>query len=440
MRGPPEVEMVQTRQATLDEQFALRHPKSAALFAEAQRVFPSGVTHDGRYTQPYPIYVTHARGSRKWDADGHEYVDYFGGHGALILGHCHPAIVSAVTAQAARGSHFGANHELEVRWGQLVQKIVPCAQNGGMVKFVSSGTEATLMAMRLARAYTGRDTIVKFRGHFHGWHDYATVGMSDPWDQPSSAGIPRAVQNTMRAVPVNDVAALEQALSPGDVAAVIILLNGLSTEYLTQVRDMAHRHGTVLIFDEVITGFRYAPGGAQEYKRVTPDLTTHAKILAGGYPGGGICGSSEILRLLEHRDDAAWQRGRRIAHPGTFNANPVSSAAGIACLEIVQDPAIQRKAAATADTLRAGLREKLERRGIAGSVGGEVSLLNVSFSEPKVDARRLTFRFRTAMQMGGVDFSGLSAFVSAVHDDRDVEQTVRAFDQALVALREEGAL
>ena len=431
--------MAQVRRATVDEERAIRQKKSAALYDEAQRVFPSGVTHDGRYHQPFPIYVTHAKGSRKWDADGNEYVDYFGGHGALLLGHCHPAVTAAGVEQVQKGSHYGACHELEIRWGQLVQEIIPCAR-GGLVKFVSSGTEATLMAMRLARAYTGKDVIVKIRGHFHGWHDYATVGMSEPWDTPSSAGIPKAVQGTVRAVPFRDIAALEEALAPGDVAGLIMLQNGASTEYLQQVRDLTRKHKVLLIFDEVITGFRYAPGGAQEYFGVTPDLCTNAKILAGGYPGGSVAGRMEVMQLLEHRDDPVWQRQKRIAHPGTFNANPVSAAAGVACLQIVKDPSVQKKAIATADQLRAGMNEALKRRGVEGKAGGEVSILGVSFASPKADGRRLLHRFRGAMQLGGVDFSGMGGMVSAVHDDRDVEQTVRAFDRALELLQAEGVL
>src|SRR5438093_6368339 len=244
--------MAQVRRATIDEERAIQQKKSAALYDEAQQVFPSGVTHDGRYMRPFPIYVTHAKGSRKWDVDGNEYVDYFGGHGALLLGHCHPAVTAAVVEQVQKGSHFGACHELEIRWGQLVQQIVPCAR-GGQVKFLSSGTEATLMAMRLARAQTGKEVVVKIRGHFHGWHDYATIGMSEPWDTPSSAGIPRAVQGTVRAIPFKDVAALEAALAPGDVAAVIMLQNGATTEYLQQVREITRRQNVLLIFDEVIT-------------------------------------------------------------------------------------------------------------------------------------------------------------------------------------------
>jgi glutamate-1-semialdehyde 2,1-aminomutase len=431
--------MAQTRRATISEEIELRHKKSAALFAEAQKVFPSGVTHDGRYMQPVPLYVTHAKGSRKWDVDGNEYVDYFGGHGALILGHNHPDVTAAVAEQVQKGSHYGACHELEIRWGQLVQQIVPAAR-GGLVKFVSSGTEATLMAMRLARAFTGKDVIVKMRGHFHGWHDYATVGMSEPWDVPSSAGIPPAVQGTIRAIPSNDVAALEAALAPGDVAGVILLQNGLSTAYLQKVRDACTRAGVILIFDEVVTGFRYAPGGAQEYFGVTPDLTTLAKILAGGYPGGAVCGRSDVMALLEHRADPEWQRRKRISHPGTFNANPVSAAAGVACLQIVKDPTIQKKAIATADAIRSGINDVLKRRGVAGSAGGEVSLLSIKFDAPKATGRDLTFRFRGAMQLGGVDPSAMSMIVSSVHDDRDVEHTVKAFDQAVELLQAEGAV
>ncbi|HEY3083343.1 MAG TPA: aspartate aminotransferase family protein [Chloroflexota bacterium] len=431
--------MAQVRRATIDEERAIRMKKSAALYEEAKQVFPGGVTHDGRYMQPFPIYVTHAQGSRKWDADGNEYVDYFGGHGALLLGHNHPTVTAAVADQVQKGSHFGACHELEIRWGQLVQEIIPSAR-GGLVKFLSSGTEATLMAMRLARAYTGKDVIAKIRGHFHGWHDYATIGMSEPWDMPSSSGIPKSVQGTVRAVPFKDIAALEEALAPGDVAGLIMLLNGATTDYLQQVRDLTRKNNVVLIFDEVITGFRYAPGGAQEYFGVTPDLTTNAKILAGGYPGGSVSGRKNVMEMLEHRDDPIWQRQKRISHPGTFNANPVSAAAGIACLQIVRDPAVQKKAAATADQIRAGFNEALKRRGVEGSAGGELSSFGVSFKSPKLEGRGLLHRFRGAMQLGGVDFSGFGGPVSAVHDERDVEQTVRAFDQALEMLQAEGAL
>jgi glutamate-1-semialdehyde 2,1-aminomutase len=432
--------MTQSRQASIGEELELRHQKSAELYKEALDVFPSGVTHDARYMRPFPMYVTHARGSRKWDVDGNEYVDFFGGHGALILGHCHPQITAAVSEQVHKGSHYGANHALEVEWGKLVQELVPSTRDGGKVKFVSSGTEATPMALRLARAFTGKEVIVKMRGHFHGWHDYATVGMSEPWDTPSSNGVPLAVRQSVRAIPSNDVAALEKALAPGDVAAVIMLLNGLSAAYLQQVRDLTRKKGVVLIFDEVVTGFRYAPGGAQEYFGVTPDLSTHAKILAGGYPGGSVSGRADVMGMLDHRDDAHWQRYERVSHPGTFNANPVSAAAGVACLNLVKDPAVQKKATVTADKIRVGMNDAFERHGIGGSAGGEVSILSIAFYNPRITGSELVWRFRGAMQLGGADLSYLGGMVSAVHDDRDVDQTVSAFDQALQRLQAEGVV
>jgi glutamate-1-semialdehyde 2,1-aminomutase len=437
--------MAQVRPGTLLELWSDRRATSAALYERAQRVFPSGVTHDGRYMEPYPIYVTHADGSRKWDVDGNEYVDYWSGHGALILGHNYPSVRDATVEQAKKGTHYGASHELEVEWGELVQQIVPSAQK---VKFVSSGTEATLMAMRLARAFTGKDKVLKIQGHFHGWHDYATIAMAPPYDEPSSRGIPKAVRETMLAVPFRDIAALRAALDGNpDVAAVIMLAGGTGAaeqrsgnEYLRQVRDLTRERGVVMILDEVVTGFRYAPGGCQEYYGVTPDLTTMAKILAGGLPGGAVAGRADILALLDPRNDSQWQRFGRVSHPGTYNANPLSAAAGVACLKVVRDPAVQKQASDTADKLRAGFDDVLKRRGVNGKTGGEVSLLAINFPDSKLKGKDFTFRFRMAMQVGGVDWNGASMIVSAVHSEADVSRTVDAFDDAIELLQADGAL
>jgi glutamate-1-semialdehyde 2,1-aminomutase len=426
----------EARRMTVDEERVERMAGSVALYERAKPVFPSGVTHDSRHLDPFPIYVTRAAGSRKWDVDGNEYVDYYGGHGALLLGHCHPAVTEAVIEQARRGSHYGACHELEVRWGELVSEIVPSAE---MVKFTSSGTEATMMAMRLARAFTGRDRVVKTQGHFHGWHDYATLAMAPPWEVPISRGVPKSLWGTVTGVPPLDPVALEQELKAEDVAAVIVWCNGLTAEFAPRVIEIAHRYGTLVIFDEVVTGFRYAPGGAQEFFGVKPDLTAIAKILAGGYPGGAVAGLADVMRILEFRDDPEWLRFGRIAHPGTFNANPVSAAAGVACLEIVRDASIQREATATADAIRVGFRESLQRHGVAGSADGWASIVPVNL-ESKLPERKLSARFKTAMQLGGVDTSGMQLIVSAVHTPADVDHTVAAFDQALVRLRDEGAI
>ena len=428
------------RSETIDEIRARRMARSAALHARAKETFPDGVTHDGRYHAPFPIYCTHAEGPRKWDVDGNEYIDYFGGHGALLLGHSHPAIVEAVQRQAARGTHLGACHEGEIVWGELVKEIVPSAR-GGMVKFTSSGTEATLLAMRMARAVTGKDVICKAEGAFHGWHDYATMAMQPPYGEPIAAGVPEALWRTVAHVPPRDSDALAALLDRrDDIAAVIVIADQAGAEYLRAVRDLTAAKGVILIFDEVVTGFRYAPGGAQEYYGVTPDLTALAKILAGGLNGGAVAGRAALFAHFLQSDDRDWVRHERTPHPGTYNANPLSAAAGIAMLEIAKDPAVQRRATASADALRAGMNAAFARHGVAGKAGGPVSLVPITFAEPKIPAPHLISRFRSAMQLGGVDPSGLQLIVSAVHGPREVEQTVAAFDAALGMLKAEGVL
>ena len=428
------------RSETIDQARARRMAGSAALHTRARSVFPDGVTHDSRYMEPFSIYCTHASGPRKWDVDGNEYADYFGGHGALLLGHSHPSLVEAISRQVARGTHMGASHEQEIYWGELVQQIVPSVR-GGMVKFTSSGTEATMMAMRMARSHSGKDVICKIQGHFHGWHDYATMAMQPPYNEPIASGVPRAIRDTVVSVPAGDVEALRAMLdSRDDIAGVILIADQAGTAYLQAVRDLTREKGVILIFDEVVTGFRYAPGGAQEYYGVTPDLTTMAKILAGGLNGGAVGGRADLFANFRQSDDAAWVRQHRIPHPGTYNANPLSAAAGISCLEIVRDPAVQKQATATADQIRAGFNEAFARHGIAGKATGPVSIASVSFKEPKLPMRKLAFRFRAAMQLGGVDPSGTGLIVSAVHGPAEVTQTVEAFDAALAMLKEEGSL
>jgi glutamate-1-semialdehyde 2,1-aminomutase len=322
----------------------------------------------------------------------------------------------------------------------LVKEIVPSAR-GGMVKFTSSGTEATMMAMRMARAYSGKDVICKMQGHFHGWHEYATMAMVPPYDVPNSAGVPRGAWGSVVSVPNKDIEALKALLdSRDDIAAVFVIADQAGTEYLQALRDVTAAKGVLLVFDEVVTGFRYAPGGAQEYYGVTPDMTTLAKILAGGLNGGAIVGRTELFANFLQSDDAEWVRHKRVPHPGTYNANPLSAAAGIAMLNIAKDPATQKAAIATADGIRAGFNEAFARHGIAGKAGGPVSLVPVSFSAPKIAPRKLLFRFKAAMQLGGVDPSGMQLIVSAVHGQAEIDQTVAAFDQALQMLKDEGSI
>ncbi|MGH2524861.1 MAG: aminotransferase class III-fold pyridoxal phosphate-dependent enzyme, partial [Anaerolineales bacterium] len=204
----------------IHSEFAARFPTSLRRYAEALEIFPSGVTHDSRALKPFPIYISRAEGAHKWDLDGNEFVDYWIGHGALLLGHNHPAVVRAVSEQLARGTHYGASHELEIGWGRWVQKLVPSAER---VRFVSSGTEATLMAIRLARGFTRKSTLLRFEGHFHGWHDTAMLGYQPPYDTPDSVGIPTETLNRVKPLPPNDISMVEKALNGGpDVAAIIL--------------------------------------------------------------------------------------------------------------------------------------------------------------------------------------------------------------------------
>ncbi|OGL08749.1 MAG: hypothetical protein A3I14_19835 [Candidatus Rokubacteria bacterium RIFCSPLOWO2_02_FULL_73_56] len=434
---------------TILEEYRARHPKSAALWERARTAIPGGITHDIRHLAPFPVYVERARGTRKWDADGHEYIDYWMGHGALFLGHCHPAVVQAVQEQVARGTHLGACHALEIRWAELVNQLVPCAE---LTRFTMSGTEATHLAMRVARAFTGRPKIVKLAGHFHGWHDGAAVGVNPPYDVPMSAGIPGATLDQVLICPPNDVKAAEGLLARGDVAAVILEPAGGQAGttptlpgYLQELRALTTRHGVVLIFDEVITGFRYAPGGAQAYFGVTPDLTTLAKIVAGGLPGGALCGRREPMALLAFRGDAAWDRSQRVAHAGTFNANPLSAAAAIATLELCADASLQARANKLGDELRRGLAAAMRRAGVPGTCYGEASISHVSFEgQPglagfdrprKGDAYHL---LRCALLNNGVDCSMNHGWVSAVHTEEDIARTLAGYERAFRALAADG--
>ena len=279
-------------------------PGSAARASQAQDMFPSGITHDSRYIEPYGLYIARAEGPRKWDVDGRCYVDYFGGHGAMLLGHCNPQVMAAVHAQLDRGTHYGACHELEIEWAELVKRLIPSAER---VRFTSSGTEATLMAVRLARAFSGKPKIIRFNYHFHGWHDHMTTGHANHFDGTATTGVLDAVAGNVLLCDQNDEAALARLLEqhPGEIAAAIIEPTGanggrvpIDPEFLQALRRLTAEHGVLLIFDEVVNGFRVSPGGAQEAYGIKPDLTTLAKILAGGLPGGAVTGRKDILDLL----------------------------------------------------------------------------------------------------------------------------------------------
>jgi glutamate-1-semialdehyde 2,1-aminomutase len=391
-------------------------------------------------------------------------IDYWVGHGALFLGHANPAVQQAVGNQLGRGTHYGACHELEVRWAEAVLKLMPRAER---VRFVGSGTEATLLAIRLARAATGKDKIVKFEGHFHGWHDYAVAGVRPPFDRPISAGVPQGVLAGLLICPPNDWDAFV-ALTSGrdDIAGVILEPGGGSSGtiptdrgFLARLREFTRAQGMVLIFDEVITGFRFAPGGAQQRYEIYADLTTLAKILAGGLPGGAVVGGAVIMDQLAFRDDSVWNREDRVAHAGTFNANPLSAAAGIATLEQLADGQAQAKADRAGEILRAGIAEVIETLGVDAHVYGESSIVNlflgpgrhgldVGRPDSRLDHRLLMghpnleayHMLRCALILHGVDLPLFHGWISAAHSDEDLEKTIRAFEAAVCLVQDEGSL
>ena len=442
--------------AILDEYLA-KHPGSAQRFAEAVGLFPGGVTHDTRYAEPFPLYMTHGSGPRKWDVDGEEYIDYVSGHGALILGHSHPAVAAAVAEQVTRGTHLGASTDEEVRWAKAVMALVPSVER---VRFHSSGTEATLMAMRLARAYTGKRKVMKLQDHFHGWHDYAMAGSDRP-----SPGIPEASFESMVIVPSGDLDAVEDALTRDpDIAAVILEPTGAHYGqfpfdvpfFLKGLRQLTAQHSVVLIFDEVVTGFRASPGGVQARYEVAPDLTTMAKIVAGGLPGGCVGGRAEIIDMMAHRGDPEWDNGQRVYHPGTFNANPLSAVAGSVCLEMIASQPVNQRADAMAARLKQGLNDIFGKMEVAGHAHGIASMIHVVLADCDCGRELCTMPHRqikqataspavTAMKLGlqnrGIDIMGRDAFlVSATHNENDVDQTLAAFESTLAALRAENAV
>ena len=436
---------------SIEQQYIDTHPKSLERYQVAKDLFPNGVTHDARNLTPFPFYVTNSEGAHKFDVDGNKIIDYRTGHGSLLLGHNHPEVVKAVQDQMAIGTHWSASTDIEIEWGKLVTELVPCAEK---VRFNSSGTEADMMAMRLARAYTGKSKIIRFRNHFHGWSDYAVPG----WAAPS--GVPGPVLDTMIVLEPNNISLVEEAIQKNDVAAVIIEPTGahmgqepIKPVFLDELRDVTQRNGVVFIMDEVVTGFRTSRTGASGYYGVVPDLSTHAKILGGGLPGACVAGKRDILDMIQFRDDPDFNSNGRVSHNGTFNANPLSAAAGVTALRIVRDESVNDVATERASQLKTGLNEILTRKEIPGIATGIASIvflrigLNVDNEdalydvpiddlEPRSDLKKLG---GLAMYNHGVD--GFDRFLlSAAHSEDDIAATVEAVGATIDDFRNDGLL
>ena len=448
----------------IDDAFLAQHPTSAELAAEAGGLFPNGITHDVRYFDPFGVYIDRAAGPRKWDVDGNEIIDYVMGHGALLFGHAHPLLVDAVQEQIGKGSHYGGSQRAEIAWARAVIDLVPGAEK---VRFTSSGTEATMMAVRLARAATGRPKLLRFRSHFHGWNDSVVAGAA-PGGNVTAGGIPKAMSDLVTVVDQHDIDPIGAALDTREHAAVIVEPTGysmgtgpLEPSVLAFLRERSTATGTILIFDEVVTGFRASEGGQAGAVGITPDLTTLAKILAGGLPGGAVVGKAELL------DQIAIPRGSdrsdpdRVAHPGTFNANPLSAAAGTAALHEIKKGLAIPTANERARQLTQGLNAAIRDAEVPGAAYGYASMVHIVLGEdvPPPDddfswswgeagpqagvpatPTAIQWPFRRSLMTHGVDLLGSIALVSCVHSEADVDQSIEAFAAAMSDLRRDSVL
>ncbi len=457
----PRADALLAAQAALEKEFAARCPQSLRMHERALAVFPGGVTHDNRRLAGPSLFVRKAAGARKTDQDGNSYIDYWVGHGALILGHRRHEVLEAIHLAAQDVTHPGACHEREVIWAELIQTLVPSAER---VRFTASGSESSALAVRLARAMTGKQIMVKFEGHFHGWLDHAVNGVDLPFDVPWSSGVPGSARDLTIVLPARDLAAVGELLNErDDIAGIILEPTGASggsvplrPDFVRGLRELTIRHGVALIFDEVITGFRLAPGGAQERFNVRPDITCLAKVLAGGMPGGAVCGSREAFAAMEFSSDAKKDRARRVAQYGTFNASPVCAAAGIATLSLIQDGVACKRAESFATKLRAGLNTLFESEKLPWGAYGFSSIFHILTSDAAAgqairdgsldaaDADPVTLKqkgavdalLRRALQLEGIDLPpGRQAWASAVHGSNELGETLEAFKRAIARLR-----
>jgi len=422
-------------------------PRSKNLYERAKRVIPGGVNSPVRAFDPYPFFVERAKGSKLYDVDGQAYIDYCMAYGALILGHAHEIVLSAVRAQLDRGTLYGAPTEVEVELAELIQRLYPSME---MLRFVNSGTEATMHALRVARGFTGRKKLLKFEGCFHGSHDSVLVkaGSGAAWlGVPSSLGVPEETAKNTIVLPFNDFEALEETFEKegNEIAAVIvepvIANSGLilpKRGYLDLLRKLTRDYGAVLIFDEIVTGFRVSLGGAQRYYDVKPDMTTLGKILGGGFPIAAFGGRKEIMEKLSPLGD--------VYQAGTFSGNPVSVTAGYATIRylIENEDKVYPRLESYCEELAKALVDLSERHGLAVQVHRLASMFQVFFSPRPVDdyasarlsdVRRFRAYFMSLLESGVFvppsQFE--TCFVSAAHSDEDLEATIEAFDKALAS-------
>ena len=431
------------------EDYQDRFPGSAALHERASEVLAGGAAHDMWDTDPFPLYFERAKGPCKWDHQDNRFIDFWTGHGAHLCGHAFEPVLEAVSARLGLGTHLTAPAEAQIRWAEQVCALVPCAER---VRFTSSGTEATLLALRVARACTGRRHVIKFNGHFHGWHDEL---LSD-YSERSAAGRHPSSGELRSLYECTDIAGACSRMAQGDVAAVILEPGGgssgalpWSAADLQELRDAATRAGTVLVFDEVVSGFRYRPGGAQELAGVTPDLTALGKILGGGFPGAALAGRSDVMDMFGGEVSAHTNRSK-VMHTGTFNGNVLSATAGAAMLEAIADGSHQLAAERGAEALVAGVNAAAESVRVDLHAYRHSSIFHILIGARThgvplgASAAVLAHQKRTeatygvlrpALLLEGVDAHGSHGWVSSAHEEQVITDAIDGFERALRRVR-----
>ena len=337
-----------------------RTPKSKELWERALKAVPGGVHANLRAVAPYPFHVVNSQGCKLYDADGNIYDDYWIGHGAMWLGHANPIIREAVMLQLEKGWLYGLTHDLQI---ELAERIIEMVPHADQVRFANTGTEANMYALRACRSFTGRKLVGKFEGGWHGGYDGLNIAVKPPWDAPGSKGLTEGSLEDTIILPYNDMEGVQERIKgKEDQIACIIVEPFLGTggfipgepEFLNGLREITKKHGIVLIFDEVISGFRLASGGAAEYYNINPDLGVYGKALSGGFPIGAIAGRKDIMQLMNPFYPEA---SKKVQHGGTFCANPVSMVAGIAALDQLKDGTMFKKAEILANEVRKNLKE-----------------------------------------------------------------------------------
>ena len=414
--------------------------KSEELFKEAQNYLPGGVDSPVRAYKPYPFFAKEAHGSKIIDVDGNSYIDYCLAYGPLVLGHANEKIMDKVAEQLKIGSAYGVPTENEIELAKLVIKKVPCAE---MVRFVNSGTEATMSAIRLARAATGKKKIIKFEGSYHGAHDYVLVKSgSGAVGLPDSPGVPEDTTKNTILVGFNNKEAVADLIERegDDIAAIIVepIMGNIGFippkgDYLKFLREITRQNDIILIFDEVITGFRIAEGGAQEYFGVTPDLVTFGKILGGGFPIGGFAGKKELMEMISPAGT--------VYQAGTFNGNPISITAGIAMLNQLNND-FYVESNKKGNTLRNGIQDILNDKDLDFKVAGLSSMFQIYFTDKEVydytsaksaDTKKFNQYFHTLLKNGVfIPPSQFECcFISSMHEGEDIQKTLEAVEKAI---------